>query len=74
MLQNSFNCENINLICFRLPRHKKEDIGEMGCLVKEQINIYKKHTRQLQYQQLAVEEDLCRFRDRTFQDTFFKIL
>ena len=36
---------------------QEEDIGETGCVVKEQINFYR-HTRQMQYQQLAIEENL----------------
>ena len=36
---------------------KEEDIGETGCAVKEQINFYT-HIRQLQHQQLAIEDNL----------------
>ena len=59
MLKNSFNCESSQLsyvvIC---QGSKQEYIGETGYLVKERINIYRQHIRQLQYQQLAVEEYL----------------
>ena len=45
----------------------------MGCLVKEQINIYRQHIRQLQYQQLAVEEHLHTCGDKEFHMfPFFK--
>ena len=67
LLKNSFNCESSNLIYVVICQgSKKEYIGEMGCLVKEQINIYRQHVRQLQYQQLAVEEHWHTCQDRKF--------
>ena len=58
-LKNSFNCESSNLIYAVIcQRCKDEYVEEAGCLVKEQINIYRQHTRQLQYQKLAGEEHL----------------
>ena len=32
-----------------------EYVGETGCLVKEQTNIYRQHIKQPQYQQLTVQ-------------------
>ena len=59
LLKNSFNCQNSNLIQVVICQGCKEKyIGETDCLVKEQINIYRQHIRQLQYQQMAVEEHL----------------
>ena len=46
--------------------------GETGCLAKEQINIYWQHIRQLQYQQLAVEEHLPTCGDGKFHAFFFQ--
>ena len=59
-LKNYFNCESIySLIYVAICQGcKKEYIGETGCLAKEQINIYRQHTRQPQYQRLSVEEHL----------------
>ena len=76
LLKNSFNCESSNLIYVVICQGSKEEyIGETGCLVKERINIYRQHIRQLQYQQLAVEEHLRIFGDGKFHMfTFFKIL
>ena len=52
-----YNCESSNLICVAICQECKEKcIGEIGCLLKEQINILRQHIRQQQYQQLAVEE------------------
>ena len=75
-LINVFNCESSYLIfpviCLGC---KKEYIGETGWLVKEQINIYRKHIRQPQYQQLSVEEYLRTCRDGKFRMfPFVKIL
>ena len=54
-----FSCESSNLIyVFICQGCKEEYIGETGCLVKEQINIYRQRIRQSQYQQLAVEKHL----------------
>ena len=54
---------------------KEENIREMGCLVKEQINIYRQYIRKPQHQQLAVEEHLHTCDDRNFHlFPFFKIL
>lgn len=48
----------------------------MGLLVKEQINIYRKHIRQPQCKPIAVEENLCTCDDRKLHlfsfSTFFK--
>ena len=57
LLKNSFNFESINFIYVVICQEcKREYIGEMGCLVKERINICRQHIRQPQYQQLAFEE------------------
>ena len=76
LLKNSLNCESSNLIYVVICHEcKKEYIVEMGCLVKEQLNIYKQHIRQPQYQQLAVEEHLRTCGDRKFRMfPFFKII
>ena len=68
LLKNSLNCESSNLIYVVICHEcKKEYIVEMGCLVKEQLNIYK--------QQLAVEEHLRTCGDRKFRMfPFFKII
>ena len=59
LLKNSFNCQSSNLICVAICQGCKERyIEETGCLVKEQIKIYRQHIRQPQYQQLAVEKHL----------------
>ena len=56
-LKNSFHCENSNLIYVVVCQGCKEEyIGETGCLVKEQIYIYRQHVREAQHQKLAVEE------------------
>ena len=75
MLKNSFNCESSNLIYVVICQGCKEEyIGETGCLVKEQIKIYRHHIRQPKYQQLLVEENLRTCRDRKFHlFPFFKI-
>ena len=71
LLKNSLNCESSNLIYVVICHEcKKEYIVEMGCLVKEQLNIYKQHIRQPQYQQLAVEEHLRTCGDRKFHVSF----
>ena len=41
-----------------LKKRLPHTLRETGCLVKEQIIIYRQHIRQPQYQQLAVEEHL----------------
>ena len=57
LLKNSFNFESINFIYVVICQGcKREYIGEMGCPVKERINIYRQHIRQPQYQQFAFEE------------------
>ena len=54
---------------------KEEYVGETGCLVKVRTNFYRQLIRQLQYQQLAVEEHLRAGGDGEFHVfTFFKIL
>ena len=54
---------------------KEEFIRETGSVGKEWIYIYRQHIRQLQYQQLAVEEHFCTSKDGKFHMfTFFKIL
>ena len=59
LLKNSFNCQSSNLICVAICQGCKERyLEETGCLVKEQIKIYRQHIRQPQYQQLAVEKHL----------------
>ena len=63
LLKNSFIYESYVFIC---QGCKEEYIGESGCLVKERISIYRQLIRQLQYQQLAVEEDLCTCGDGKF--------
>ena len=47
-------------------------MGETGCLVKERINIYRKHITEAQYQQFAVEEHLRKCEDGRFP--FLKII
>ena len=50
LLKNSFNSQSSNLIYVVICQGCKENyIGETGCLVKEQINIYRQHIRQPQY-------------------------
>ena len=66
MLKNSFNCESSNLIYVVTCQGRKEYIKETGCLVKERINIYRKHIRQPEYQQLVVEEHLRTCGDEKF--------
>ena len=39
-------------------RCKGEYIGETGCLIKKRISVYRQHIRQLQYQQIKVEEHM----------------
>ena len=57
--KNSFNCESSDLFYVVVCQGcNREYIGETDCLVKEQINIYRQHIRQLQDQQLSVEEHL----------------
>ena len=76
MLKSFFNCESSNLIyVVTFQGCKEEYAGETGCLVKETINIYRQHTTQPQYQQLAVQEHLRTCGDGKF-DMFhiFKIL
>ena len=75
LLKNSLNYE-CNLIHVIICQGCKEEyIGETGYLVKERINIYRKHIRQPQYQQLAVEEHLrfCGI-GRFHMFPFFKII
>ena len=75
MLKNSFNCESSNLIYVVICQGCKEEyIGETGCLVKEQIKIYRHQIRQQKYQQLPVEEHLRTCGDRKLHlFPFFKI-
>ena len=70
-----FNCEYSNLIYVVISQGCKEKYtGETGCLVKERINIYRKHIRQPQYQKLALEEHLRTRGDGKFHMfPFFKI-
>ena len=64
LLKNFFNCESSNLIYVIIWQGCKEKyIGETDCLVKERINIYRKHIRQPWYQSLAAEEHLRTCRD-----------
>ena len=59
LLKNSFNCLSSNLIyVFICQKCKEQYVGETGCPVKGRISIYKKHLRQMQYQQFTVEEHL----------------
>ena len=76
LLKNSFNCESSNLIYVVIFQvFKEEYIGETGCLMKDQINVYGQHIRQLQYQQLAVEEHSHICGDWRFHMfPFFKII
>ena len=76
LLKKSFNCENSNLIyVFICQECKDEYIGETGCLVKKQINIYRQHIRQPQYQQLSIEEHLRTCEEGKFHMfPFFKII
>ena len=76
LLKNCFNCGSSNLIYVVIcQRFKVEYIGERDCLVKERINIYRQHVRQLQYQQLAVEQHLRTCGDGKFHEfPFFKII
>ena len=76
MQKNSFNCESSNLIYVVICQGSKEEhIGETGCLMKERINIYRKHIRQPQYQQLVVEEHLRTCGNGKFHMfPFFKII
>ena len=41
-------------------------VGEMGCLMKEQITNYRQHIRQLHYLQLSLEEQRRTCGDRKF--------
>ena len=67
LLTNSFNCESSNLIYVVICQECKEEyIGETRCVVKERINIYRKHIRQPKCQQLAVEEHLRTYVDGRF--------
>ena len=73
LVKNSFNCESSNSVYVVICQGCKEKhIGETGCIVKRQINIYRQHIRQLQYQQLAVEEHLRPCGDRKFHVSFFQ--
>ena len=76
MLKNSYNCERSNVIYVIICQGSKEEyIRETGCLVKEQINIYRQHRRQPQYQQLAAEEHLRTCEDGKFHMfPLFKII
>ena len=62
LLKTSCNCESSNLIYVVICQGCQEYIGETSCLVKEQINIYRRQIRPLQYKKLAVEEHLRAFR------------
>ena len=53
-------------------KEEEESIVKTGCLVKKQINIYRQRIRQLQHQQLAVEENLHTSGDGKFQMFSFK--
>ena len=76
MLKISFNCERENFIYVVVSQgYNAEFIWETSSLGKERIKIYRQHIRQLQYQQLAVEEHFCTSGDGKFHMfTFFKIL
>ena len=76
MQKNSFNFESSNLIYVVICQGSKEEhIGETGRLMKERINIYRKHIRQPQYQQMAVEEHLRTCGNGKFHMfPFFKII
>ena len=76
MLKSSFYCESSKLIYVVIWQGCKEEyIEETGCLVKERINIYRQHTRQPQYQHLAVEEHLRICEDgKVLMFPFFKII
>ena len=73
LLKNVFTCESSNLIYVLICQGCKDEyIGETGCLVEEQINIYRRRIRQRQYQ---VEEYLRTFGDvkiHMFPFLFFK--
>ena len=59
----------------RLSWEKSVYIAGTDCLVKQRVSIYRQHVRQLQYQQLAVEEHLCTCGDGKFYlFPFFTIL
>ena len=81
LLKNSFNCGSSNLICDVICQECKEEyIGEIGFLVKEQINISRHHIRQQQYQQLPVEEHSffkilqeCKSLRKSYEDYFIEI-
>ena len=45
---------------------QEESLGKDGCLLKEQLNIYREHKRQPRYQQLTVIEHLHTFGDEKF--------
>ena len=45
---------------------QEESLGKDGCLLKEQLNIYREHKRQPRYQQLTVIEHLLTFGDEKF--------
>ena len=63
-----------NLRC-HFQRCKEKYIGETGCLLKEQTNIYRQYIRKLQYQKLTVKEHLSTWGDKKFHMfPFFKIL
>ena len=76
LLKNTLNCESSNLIYVVICQGCKEKyVGEMNCLMKERINIYRQHIRQPQYQQLAVKEHLRTCGDGKFHMfSFFKII
>ena len=67
LLKSSFICKSSNLIYVAICQGCKEEYtGELDCLVREEISIYRQHIRKPQYQQLAVEEHLCTCGDRKF--------
>ena len=73
LVKNSFNCKSSNLFSVVIWQGCKEEYtDETGCLVKERINVCRQHERQLQYQQLAVEELLRTCGDGKFP--FLKII
>ena len=74
-LKNSFNWESSNLIYIIICQGcKKQSIAETGGLVKQRISINRQHTRQSQYQQLAVEDYLYTCGEGMFHMfSFFKI-
>ena len=66
-LKNPFNRESNNLIYTVICQGcKEEHVAETVCLRKQQISVYRKHIRQQQYQQMAIEEHLHTCGDESF--------